>query len=323
LSSIVITGADGFVGTALCAELNKRGNNYLGLVRKKSSKFVQQTENMQIIDDLSGVRDWSTLFKGVSCVIHCAAFVHAMDKDKPEYLGKFIEENAINTLKLAYSVANAGVKRMVFLSTIKVNGESTIAGKPFRWDGLAAPSDPYSVSKYAAERLLQQVALETGLEVVIVRPPLVYGPNVKGNMIRLLKLVDSGLPLPFGSLQNKRSIIGLSNLTDVLLECAYRDDYLNEVFLVCDPEAVSTKNLVTMFYEALHKRNRLIPVTPSLLTLASKGLGLSKEVDRLTNTMEIDMKHTTQKLGWSPKYSVEYGINELVNWYTEKNAKNA
>jgi nucleoside-diphosphate-sugar epimerase len=220
--------------------------------------------------------------------------------------------NVDGSRRLAEQAAAAGVRRLVYLSSIKVNGEQTVLRAPFLCSDTPAPQDAYGVSKWEAEQALWEVSAKTGLEVVVVRPPLVYGPGVKGNLARLLKLVRLGLPLPFSAVQNKRSLIGLDDLVDLLIRCVDHPAAAGQTFLVSDGEDLSTPDLLRHMAAAMNRSPRLFPVPVSLVRLAGSALGKRAEIDRLVGSLQIDSSHTRQVLGWIPPVSVEEGIRRMV-----------
>jgi len=268
--------------------------------------------------DISGVgeinsrTDWSAALAGVDCMIHCAARAHVMHETESDALAAYRAVNVDGSRQLAAQAAAAGVRRLVYLSSVKVNGEQTAPGAPFSFAGAPAPEDAYGISKWEAEQALWDVSAKTGLEVVVVRPPLVYGPGVKGNLARLLRLARSGLPLPLGAVQNKRSLIGLDNLVDLLIRCVDHPAAAGETFLVSDGEDLSTPDLLRHMAAAMGRSPRLVPVPLPLLRLAGSALGKRAEIDRLVGSLQIDSCHTRQVLGWTPPVSVEEGIRRMV-----------
>ena len=250
---------------------------------------------------------------GIDCVIHCAALVHVMSESAEGALAAYRDVHVEITRRLAEQAVASGVRRFVFLSSVKVNGESTDGlPRPFGARNDAKPRDPYGISKWEAEQALWEVSAKTGLEVVVVRPPLVYGPGVKGNLARLLKLVRSGVPLPLGALQNKRSLIGLDNLVDLLIRCVDHPEAAGQTFLVSDGEDLSTPDLIRHMAAAMNRSPRLFPAPVSLLRLAGGALGKLAEIDRLVGSLQIDSSHTRRVLGWTPSVSVQEGIRRMV-----------
>jgi nucleoside-diphosphate-sugar epimerase len=232
----------------------------------------------------------------------------ATDVGLPAYWAVNVE----GTRRLAEQAATAGVRRMVYLSSIKVNGEQTAHGIPYSVKSIPSPADGYAISKCGAEYALREVAARTGMEVVVVRPPLIYGPGVRGNLARLLRLVRLGLPLPFGCVQNKRSLVGLDNLVDLLIRCVNHPGAAGETFLVSDGEDLSTTDLLNEMAVAMGRSARLFPLPMALLRLGGSCFGSGVEIDRLLGSLQIDSSHTRRVLGWSPPVSVREGIRRMV-----------
>jgi len=266
------------------------------------------------VGEVGAQTDWSAALQGVDCVIHCAARAHVMHETETEALAAYRAVNVAGTQRLAEQAATLGVRRLVYLSSIKVNGESTDGlPRPFgARDDEVSPEDPYGVSKWEAEQALWAVAANTGLEVVVVRPPLVYGPGVKGNLARLLKLVRFGVPLPFDSVHNQRSLIGLDNLVDLLIRCVDHPAAAGQTLLVSDGEDIATPDLLRHMANALGRSARLLPVPVPLLRLAGRALGKRAEIDRLVGSLQIDSRYTRELLDWTPPVSVAEGIRRMV-----------
>jgi len=262
-----------------------------------------------VVGDLGPDTDWSSALEGVDAVVHLAARVHVMDEEAEDPLAEFRRVNVAGTDNLARQAAEAGVKRLVFLSSIKVNGEVTQPGNPFTVEDAPAPQDPYAVSKFEAEEALRRVEKETGLEVVIIRPPLVYGPEVKGNFLRLIQLVQKGYPLPLGRVNNKRSLVALDNLVDLILTCLDHPGAAGQTFLVSDGEDLSTPELVRKIARAMGKKPRLVPVPLVMLRLAGRITGKSAEVERLVGSLQVDIGHTCETLGWQAVVSVDEAVS--------------
>ncbi len=323
---ILLTGSTGFVGSALAWALLARGHGVRCAVRSvEPSTQLGVSKHSVAVDDITAVTNWSAALAGVDCVIHCAARAHVMHETELAALAAYRAVNVQGTRRLAEQAVASGVRRLVFLSSVKVNGETTDGlpspfGSPWAvgpssgagTDKDAAPEDPYGLSKWEAEQALWEVFAKTGLEVVVVRPPLVYGPGVEGNLVRLLKLVRSGVPLPFGAVQNKRSLIGLDNLVDLLIRCIDHPEAAGQTFLVSDGEDLSTPDLLRQMAAAMGRSARLFPVPVSLLRLAGSALGRRAEIDRLVGSLQIDSHHTRQVLGWTPPVSVQDGIRRMV-----------
>jgi nucleoside-diphosphate-sugar epimerase len=311
---ILVTGSNGFVGSALCDTLRARGIEVRAAVRRHAA-------NGQVnVGDLNGRTDWSVALAGCSTVIHLAARVHVMADTDRDPMRAYREVNVDATLNLARQAVQAGVRRFVFVSSVKVNGESTHA-QPFRASDVPMPCDPYGQSKLEAEQALQQHARETGLEVVIVRPPLVYGPGVKANFLNLMKLVQLGVPLPFGRVKNYRSMVALDNLVDLLIVCSTHPNAPGQVFMVSDGKDLNTADLVTMVAKAMRKRLWLVPVPPWLLAGAAKLLGKSSIADRLLGTLQVDIENTQAKLKWRPVVAPQAAIDQTVAHFFAQNGR--
>jgi nucleoside-diphosphate-sugar epimerase len=299
----LITGASGFVGQALCRRLpdaravTRRGDAASGFV-------------VPAIDDAT---DWSGAFDGVQAVIHLAARVHVMDEQAADPLAEFRRVNTAGTLNLARQAAAAGVRRFVFASSVKVNGESTQPGRPFTADDVPAPEDPYGISKAEAEQGLHEVAAQTGMEVAIIRPPLVYGPGVKANFASMMRWLARGVPLPLGAItENRRSLVALDNLVDLLCVCLDHPAAANQTFMAGDGEDLSTTALLTRMGKAMGHPARLLPVPPALLSLGAGMLGRKTFAQRLLGSLQIDIGKTTALLGWTPPVSVDEALRRAA-----------
>ncbi|MEP4546003.1 MAG: SDR family oxidoreductase [Saccharospirillum sp.] len=303
---VLVTGSNGFLGSAVLQDLQAREVDAVGAVRKHQGE--SRAEEPIQVGYINAQTDWSEALKSVEAVVHCAARVHVMSEDADNALDAFREVNVEGTLNLARSAAAAGAKRFLFISSIKVNGEGTRPGRPFRHDDAPAPEDAYGQSKAEAEAGLLSVARETGLEVVVIRPPLVYGPGVKANFAALMKLAGKNLPLPLGAIRNKRSMVALENLVNLIVTCISHPSAANQAFLVSDDQDVSTTELLMLMTRATGKTPRLLPVPMSWLTLAAAFLDKKAIADRLFGSLQVDISHTKKTLGWVPPISVEQGI---------------
>jgi nucleoside-diphosphate-sugar epimerase len=312
---ILITGVSGFVGQALCTSLLAKGHLLHAAVRSKASIASVDGLDVIAVGDLGAQTNWSAALAGVSCVIHCAARAHVMQESEADALAAYRSVNVEGTHRLAVQAAELGVRRLVFLSSIKVNGERTALGAPFLFSDAPAPEDPYGVSKWEAEQALWAVSAQTGLEVVVVRPPLVYGPGVKGNLLRLLRWVARAVPLPLGAVHNQRSLVGLSNLVDLLLRCAEQPAAAGQTFLASDGHDLSTPQLIRLMAEGMNRPARLLPVPVALLQAGGSLLGKRGEIERLVGSLQVDSGHTQAQLGWTPPVSVEDGVREMARWY--------
>ena len=309
---VCVSGANGFIGQALLRSLLDLHHLVIGAVRGTDRTMPESGLPSVAVGDIGDDTNWSAAIAGVDCVIHCAARAHVMHEPAGHSLTAYRVVNVDGSRRLAEQSAAAGVQRLVYLSSIKVNGEQTALGAPFLFSDAPAPEDAYGISKWEAEQALWDISAKTGLEVVVVRPPLVYGPGVKGNLARLLKLVRSGVPLPLGAVQNKRSLIGLDNLVDLLIRCVYHPAAAGQTFLVSDGEDLSTPDLLRHMAAAMGRSARLVPVPVPLLRLAGSALGKRAEIDRLVGSLQIDSSHTRQVLGWTPPVSVQEGIRRMV-----------
>ena len=315
---ILVTGASGFVGSALCSHLVSRGFDVVATVRNLPDALVPRVD-YHIVTKLDATADWHNTLTGVQTVIHCAARVHVMRDHAQDPLTEFRRVNTQGTETLARAAARSGVKRLIFLSSIKVNGESTLPVSPFDEASPAKPQDSYAISKWEAEQALTRVSAETGLEVVVLRCPLVYGPGVKGNLLRLLQAVDQGIPLPLALARNRRSLIYLDNLTNAIVTCLTHPAAAGRTYLVSDGEDVSTSELIARSAQALGKPSRLWPCPLGLIELAGRVTGKSDEITRLLGSLCIDSSKIRSELYWTPPYTLEQGLAETSRWLHGQN----
>jgi nucleoside-diphosphate-sugar epimerase len=318
---ILVTGASGFVGQASCSVLLARGRAVRAAVRSVSSMPLVDGLDVVAVGQVDGQTDWSAALAGVDCVIHCAARAHVMYETEADALAAYRAVNVAGTQRLAEQAAALGVRRLVYLSSIKVNGEQTALGAPFWFSDAPAPEDPYGVSKWEAEQALWAVSAQTGLEVVVVRPPLVYGPGVKGNLLRLLRWVARGVPLPLGAVHNQRSLVGLSDLVDLLLRCAEHPAAAGQIFLASDGQDLSTPQLIRLMAEGMNRPARLLPVPVALLQAGGSLLGKRGEIERLVGSLQVESGYTQAQLGWTPPVSVADGVREMAQWYARSQDK--
>jgi nucleoside-diphosphate-sugar epimerase len=306
---ILITGANGFVGRALCADLIKRDLAVVAAVREKAN-IVSGTP--LVIGHINSATNWTEALSGVDVVIHLAARVHVMNEVKTDPLAEFRKVNVEGTLNLARQAALGGVKRFVFVSSIKVNGEETQSGKPFTTIDTPNPQDAYGCSKYEAEQGLLELATETGLEVVIIRPPLIYGTGVKANFASMIRAVKRGLPLPFGAIKNKRSFVYVCNLVSLIDKCIDHPAAVNQVFLVSDGHDLSTTELLCGSAKALGVRAMLLPAPQKLIELSLAVIGKKSVAQRLCGNLQVDITKARILLGWEPPFSVEQGLKSTA-----------
>ena len=294
--TILVTGASGFVGSALCRQLNMLGVFSVRAPSRRDAELAAET-------------DWVSALAGVDAVIHAAARVHVMQENANDSQAEFRRVNVDGTLNLAQQAAAAGVRRFIFISSIKVNGELSQPGQPLRADDTPAPQDAYGVSKHEAEQGLLQLAAATGMEVVVIRPVLVYGPGVKANFLSMLRWVQRGVPLPLGALPNRRSLVFVDNLVDLVMACLDHPQAANQVFLASDGQDVTLSQLLRAIGQALGRPARLLPVPPSLLHAAARVLGRGDLAQRLLGSLQVDITKNHQLLGWTPPFTLEQGLN--------------
>lgn len=306
-TNILLTGATGFVGQALLTQLLERGEYKINAALRNTSSFDYCAA--KIVGDFTNNTNWSDALSDQQVVIHTAGRAHIMKDEVADSLAEFRRVNVDSTLNLARQAAASGVKRFIFLSSIKVNGEQTSICKPFTADDSPAPKDYYGISKLEAERGLQQIVNETGMEVVIIRPPLVYGPGVKGNFASLIKLVIKGLPLPLGGIYNQRSLVALDNLVDLIITCIDHPAAANQVFLAGDGQDLSTTELLRGVARAAGVPSRLVPIPNSLLILVAFFLGKIDLAQRLLGSLQVDIKKARDLLGWTPPLTVDEGLS--------------
>ena len=308
--TILVTGANGFVGRALCAELNRRSNSFRGAVRAENNR-VNGTDSVAI-GDIGPATDWSAALSGVQTVLHLAARVHVMRDRALDPHAEFRSVNSAGTLNLARQAARAGVKRLVFISSIKVNGEYSSPGRPFRESDVPMPQDTYAVSKHEAELGLRQIADSTRLEVTVIRPPLIYGPGVQANFQSLMYAVKRGWPLPFRAITNSRSLLGLDNFVNFILLCTTHPRAANQTFLVSDGCDLSTSDLILRLADALKVQAHLLQVPVWALEAAGAMLGKRAVVARLCASLQADTSHARQLLNWVAPVSVDTGLRRAA-----------
>jgi nucleoside-diphosphate-sugar epimerase len=316
LATLLVSGANGFVGQALCREGMRRGMRIKGVTRSACPLPVA-TEQV-VTGSIDEKTAWDNALQGVDVVIHLAARVHVMQEDAADPLAEFRRVNVAGTEHLACAAAVSGVKRLVYVSSVKVNGEATIAGQRYSELDQPAPQDPYGISKCEAERALHRVARETGLEVVILRPPLVYGAGVKGNFAQMLRVLAQGIPLPLASLGNKRSLLYIGNLVDALLHCATHPAAAGKTYLLSDGEDISTPELLRQLGAAMGHPARLLPCPPGLLRLVGRLLGRASQVERLAGSLQVDSSLIRRELDWQPPCTLQQGLRATAEWYREQ-----
>jgi UDP-glucose 4-epimerase len=317
--NILVTGATGFIGQRLIQHLLAQTSfNISALVRDRNHSFPAKIKIL-LVPTIDGDTDYSSYLDNIDIVIHLAARVHRMgDLGSSSYLA-YKATNTDGTSRLAEQAANAGVKRFIYISTIKVNGELTTIGAPFTADDTPQPSDPYAVSKHKAEQALQSLSKTTGLEYVIIRPPLVYGPGVKANFEKLIGLIHRNIPLPLGAINNQRSLVSIDNLISLITQCITHPQAANQVFLVSDDKDLSTTALLEMIAEAMNRPVRLLPIPETILTYAAKLFGKSDIAKRLIGNLQIDLSKTKSLLDWQPEITPEEGIRKATQSFIHEN----
>jgi nucleoside-diphosphate-sugar epimerase len=305
MNTVLVTGANGFVGSVLCKRLTESGNQVISVVRKK-----KRTEGSFAIDDISQFEGWQQALCGVDSIIHLAGRAHITRENALVPINEFRRINIHATIRLAEEAASARVRRLVFVSSIGVNGNVTYE-TPFSVDDVPRPHSDYARSKYEAEVALREISKRTGLEVVIIRPPLVYGPNAPGLYGKLLRWLEAGRPLPFGAITtNRRSFVGVDNLVDLIKVCIDHPSAANQTFLVSDGEDLSTTDFLCRVSRALGMRPRLLPVPQAVLRALSSAIGKRDIAHRLLDDLRIDIQRTCSTLSWTPPFSVDDSINK-------------
>lgn len=320
MMTVLLTGASGFVGSAVRQSLRQRGTAVRPVFRQETS-FCQSDaagDATVLQTSFDGNTDWRTAVAEIDTVVHCAARVHVMRDTAADPLTEFRNTNTCGTLNLARQAAAAGVQRFVFVSSIKVNGEGTLPGQPFTAGQTPAPIDPYGISKWEAEKGLRALSAETAMEVVIIRPVLVYGPGVKANFLNMMKWLYKGVPLPLGAIHNKRSLVALDNLVDLIVTCIDHPRAANQTFLVNDGEDLSTTELLQRMSQALGKRPRLLPVPAWILETVAKVVGRQSIAQRLCGSLQVDIAHTRDLLGWTPPVSVDAALQKTAQHFLEQ-----
>ena len=323
MKKILVTGANGFIGNALYKTLLKRGRSCIGAVRSANLNTLNVNNAYIPVGNIGPNTDWKIALKGVDCVIHCAGRAHIMKKLSADDKKFFNSVNVDGVKKLAEQAVELGVKRLVFLSSIKVNGEVTLNKENyhsannldkviFRYNDIPNPKDFYAISKLEAEKMLWEVSAKFNLEVVVVRLPLVYGEGVKGNLARLIKLVKSNIILPLSFIQNQRSMIGIDNLVDLLICCSDHPNAYGRTFLASDDEDLSTPNLINYLASSMGKNARLFPFPIFLLKFLGSIFGKREEISRLIGSLRIDNSYTKKILNWKPLLSAKEGIRRMI-----------
>jgi nucleoside-diphosphate-sugar epimerase len=315
--TVLLTGASGFLGRGFYSLAQLRYVEVRCVFRSVAS--VYGTSNAVLVPSLDGATNWTTALQGIDVVVHTAARVHVMCDESQDSLAECMRVNVLGTLNLARQASKVGVRRFIFISSIKVNGEFTDLGSPFTADQIPVPCDPYGISKHEAEIGLIALSKETGMEVVIIRSPLIYGPGVKANFLSMMNWLWRWIPLPLGGItKNRRSFIFLDNLVDMIITCTTHPAAANQIFLVSDDEDLSTAELLNRMALALGRPSKLIGVPVALITLGAKLLGRADIAQRLCGSLQVDIKKTKNLLGWSPPMSVDEGLRQTAAHFLKR-----
>lgn len=318
---VVLTGATGFVGRGLLERMSALVNlELIAAVRRPVSGLPEHVTS-HVLAGLEEDIDWLKALGGAEVVVHSAARVHVLHEQTSDPLAEFRKVNVDGTLNLARQAAAAGVRRFIFISSIKVNGEGTPVSVPYLADALPAPADPYGISKMEAEQGLRELAVETGMEVVIIRPVLVYGPGVKANFLNMMRWLHKGVPLPFGAIHNRRSLVALDNLVDLIVTCIDHPGAANQTFLVSDGEDISTTELLRRMGVALDKPARLLPIPSWMLEAGAAMLGKKALSQRLCGSLQVDISKTRELLNWTPPLSVDEALRNTAKHFLEQQSK--
>ncbi|SHO52254.1 NAD-dependent epimerase/dehydratase family protein [Desulfopila aestuarii] len=318
---ILLTGASGFVGRHLLPALLDQGHDLVCSFR--STTFERDRKrcvdvNPVVFPIIDHNTDWRQALQQVGVVAHIAGMAHIRTKGPFDLYDQFLQSNTLLTVNLARQAAESGVKRFIFLSTIGVNGSCNIGMRPFRETDEPGPNNSYCLTKLKAEQELRQIEAETGMEVVILRPPLVYGPHVRANFLSLMNIIHRGIPMPFANVNNSKSFISIGNLVDAIMTCLAHTNAAGQTFLVCDNEAISTPELIRMIAAAMGKRATLFPMPKAFVNLLCRMLGKERLYEQLWGTLRIDSGHIRERLQWAPKISLQQGLSQSVEWYLQK-----
>ena len=320
MDRILVTGANGFVGRQLCRSLSQKGFLVKAAVRQTA---IAPAEEMQYIPvgDIGPDTDWTEALHGVHLVVHLAGRAHIRRDSSANSMAEYERINTLGTIRLAQMAAAAHVKRFLFLSSVKVNGEET-HDQPFAETDRPAPLDFYAVSKWKAEEALLHLHRQGKLSVVIIRPPLVYGPGVRANFLQLIRLVDFGLPLPLGKIKNKRSLVGLRNLIEFIMVCLHDPSAAGEIFLVSDQEDLSTADLVQRIGGFLGRSTYLIPIPYQFMSIIAHIMGKKEAFYKLCHSLQVNVEKSRNVLHWNPPFSVNEELEQTIEWYKNEYKRN-
>jgi nucleoside-diphosphate-sugar epimerase len=317
LNFVLVTGASGFVGRAVCERALALGLKVRGSHRSLNSQVLIPVGVEKILmASIEGDTDWSNALAGVDTVIHLAGRAHILQHPRPDDLAIYRKVNTFATERLARMAAAVGVRRFIYISTIKVNGEKTTTA-PFTELDLPRPQDAYAVSKWESEEILGKIGAETGLEIIILRPPLVYGGGVRANFERLIRLVERRIPLPLLSVTNRRSLIFVKNLADAILLSASHPNVARQTFFLSDGEDISTPELIRLIADAMHIPTRMFRCPSSLLSVGAGIIGKKTEVNRLFDSLAVDSRRFNSATAWVPPYTLSEGIKETIERYLD------
>ena len=318
MKRILVTGANGFIGQALCSELSKRDFGIRKAVRSQRKNLLhRETDDIVTTGDIAAEPDWTAALNGIDTIVHLAGRAHVMNECVKNPSTEYRRVNTAGTEHLARSAVKAGIRRIVYASTVKVNGEIT-KQMPFSEADIPNPEGYYAISKWEAELALHRIAQETGLEIVILRLPLVYGPGVKANFLRLLGLINRRIPLPLAMMTNRRSLVYVCNLVDAIITCINHPNAAGQVYMVSDGEDVSIADLIRIIASAMEITPRLMPLPVFLLRAVGRLMGKSDIVRRLTDPLSVNSDKIGKELNWRPPFTLEQGIRETVKWYKSR-----
>ncbi len=314
-----MTGATGFVGRHLCKLLTNRGFSVIGTTRSSVGTALASNCDLRVIPDISDNPDWGPILKDTDYVVHLAARVHVMQDKEQDPMAAYRRVNVDGTEQLLRHAHMRNIKRFVYISSVKVHGDET-GESPFSVNDDLTPSDPYGKSKLEAEQIVAKVGEEIGIETVVVRPPLVYGPGVDGNFRKLMQMIDKGYPLPLGNINNRRSLVGVRNLCSLICECLLNPSAAGQKFLVSDNQDIATSDLIRELGKSMSRPVRLVTFPAILLSLGSKVIGKSAELSRLTGSLQVNIDDTMKILGWQPPVALADEISATVAWYLKRGA---
>ena len=317
MKRVLVTGANGFVGSGLCNRLLSEGHQVTAALRRPVMPFFHERIKSVIVGHVDDKTDWTKAVEGIDIVVHLAARVHQMAEDAVDPLHAYRQVNVEGTKNLAESAARAGVRRLVYLSSVKVNGEERLSA--YREKDEPAPQDAYGISKMEGEIQLGAIAEKTAMEFVVIRPPLVYGPAVKANFLALMRLVDRKIPLPLANVSNRRSFIYLGNLVDCITTCMTHPSAAGQTYLVSDDRDISTPELIRLIASALNTAAYLFPCPQTLLRSVAGLLGKKEASNRLLGSLIVDISKIKKELSWTPPFTVESGLLNTAKWFKERN----